>query len=195
MSSFATPANPGHPADPPKRKASTAAIDESEEYSKRRIPPDSRRRRAKAQTISAPNIRLQAGPNGPFDTRKRPILQPTANASTGTEKRAALQKDLTTVPNTDSEIALGYESDIKESRESTINKAKPSFSETYHKDNIFLGPVGLTEKYDGYIAEEKRLQERLAALEHDIMVTRERNVRLERELTEKLKKLCADDVE
>ncbi|RBR15905.1 uncharacterized protein FIESC28_07150 [Fusarium coffeatum] len=161
----------------------------------KKSPPDSRRRRAKPRTVSAPNNRSRAHLNGPFEARKRPILQPIANASTGTEKRAAPQKDLTTFTNTDSEIALGYESDIKESHESTITKAKPSTSETYHKDNILFGPAWLKEIYDGYIAEEKRLQETLAALEHDIMVTRERNVRLERELTAKLEKLCADDVE
>lgn len=194
MSSFATPTAPGHLAAPPKRKASTAEIGESEEYSKRKISRDSRRRRVKAQTVSAPNNRLLARLNGPFETRKRPILQPIANVPTATERRAA-QQDLTTFANTDSEIAPGYESDTKESNESAIAKAKPSYSETYPKDIIHFESASLKEIYDDYIAEENKLKESIAALEHDIRVTRDRNVRLERELTANIERLCLEDVE
>lgn len=194
MSSFATPTAPEHLTGPPKRKASPAAIDESEENSKRRISRDSRRRRAKARTVSASNSRLPARLDGSLETRKRPILQPIANVSTATKKRAPQYRGLT-LTNTNSETALGYESDIKESNESTNTKAKPSDSETYHKDNILFESATLKEMYDDYIAEENRLKESIAALEHDIMVTRERNVRLERELTTEVERLCLEDVE
>ncbi|KAJ4002648.1 hypothetical protein NW752_002530 [Fusarium irregulare] len=193
MPSFAIPTAPGHPTVPPKRKASAAAINESEGYSKRRISQDSRRHRVKARTVSAPNNRSLARLNGPSETRQRPILQPIANVPTTTGKRA--ERDIATFTNTDSETALGYESDIKESNESAITKAKPSYSETYPKHNIHFQSASLKEIYDDYIAEENKLKESIAALEHDIRVKRDRNIRLERELTANIERLCLEDVE
>lgn len=192
MSSCATR---GHPTAPPKRKASAAAIYGIEEYSKRRISQDNRRRRTKSRAVSAPNNRSLARLNGPFETRKRPILQPIANVPTATEKRPALPKDLETCTNTDKEIAAGYESDIKEFNEPTITEAKPlSETHTHHRDIIFES-AALKEIYDDYVAEENRLKDSIAALEYDIMVTRERNVRLERELTAKVERLCLEKAE